>query len=182
MFTADNVEVKVGKYQTAGVNEEVKITDISLVELANGTKVIEMKTINENNQEGKSKRLYLDTTVKAGNTTSAWTISAKYLVNIVMAAKNCSVEEAKTHLRAENESALVKNLNDALLGKPFRGLFSSKEYQPGKFAIELYSAEPKGGTRLVFDPSNRYMNSVLPKMPEDTGALPTAKAKDDLPF
>jgi hypothetical protein len=173
MFTADDVEVKGGsKYQGAGVNEKVAITEINLVELASGKKVIEMKTINEHNQEGKSRRLYLDTNVSEGRSASAWTVSAKYLLNLIMAANKSTSEEAKVVLKADNEVGLVKNLNTALIGKPFRGLFSSKEYQPGKFAIELYGSESIGGTRLVFDANNVYMNSLLPK----------ASATSDLPF
>jgi hypothetical protein len=172
MFTADNVEVKVSKYQGAGVNEKVVISEIQLVELATGKKVIEMKTLNENSQEGKSKRLYLDTTISEGRQASAWTVSAKYLINLIMSSTGKSADDAKAVLKADNETSLVNSLNNAILGKPFRGLFSSKEYQPGKFAIELYGTEPVGGTRLVFDPSNRFMNSVLPKVDAQSDGMP----------
>jgi len=173
MFTADDVEVKgVSKYQSAGVNEKVVITEINLIELQGGKRVIEMKTLNEHNQEGKSKRLYLDTVPSEGRQVSAWTVSAKYLINLLMAANRSTEADAKAVLRADNETGLIKNLNSALIGNPFRALFSSKEYQPSKFAIELYGAETVGGTRLAFDTNNKYMNSLLP----------TAKADDGMPF
>ena len=172
MFTANDVEVKSGsKYQSAGVNERVAITEINLIELLGGKKVIEMKTINEHNQEGKSKRLYLDVNVSEGRTASAWTVSAKYLINILMSLGKTEAE-AKEVLHAANELALTQNLIRELIGKTFRGLFSSKEYQPGKFAIELYGSEPIGGKRLVFDANNKYMNSLLP----------VATPGDGLPF
>lgn len=182
MFNADNVELSLGKYQNAGTSEKVMITSIELAEMANGKRVIEMKTINENNQEGRSKRLYLDTNVAEGRKISAWEVSAKYLINLIMSSTGKSISEAKSVLNADSETDLVNKLNDTILSKPFRALFSSREYQPGKYFIELYSTEPLGGTRLVFDPSNRYHNSVLPKEPADGDITTSEEKADKMPF
>lgn len=177
MFTAKDVTVGNGsKYQSAGISEKVKITSVDYtVNEQYNSKSITMKTINENEQEGQTKRLSLNTEVKEGNKTSAWTVTAKYLLNILMSTGK-TYEEAQAVLEAKNEEELVKNLSSALVGKEFRGLFGQREYQPGKFYTELYTTEPVGGTKLVWDPNNQYYVKKLP-----TAASNTATG-NDLPF
>lgn len=183
MFTADDVKVGNGsKYQSAGIAEKVVITDVVLNENATyNTKSLSLKTMNSENQEGQSKRLSLNNVLKDGSQITAWEITAKYLISVIMSATGKSLEEARVILRAENEQKLVENLKSEILNKPFRGLFTSKEYQPGKFAIELYATEPVGGTRLYFDPTNPKHNSRLPQADATSPDSATAK-KDDLPF
>lgn len=182
MFTAEDVKVGNGsKYQSAGISEKVVITDVILnVNEVYNSKSLSLKTLNENGQEGQSKRLSLNDELKPGNKTTGWKVSAKSLLNIIMSATGKSLEEAQAVLKAKDETELVSNLKGAILNKPFRGLFSSREYQPGKFAIELYTTETVGGTRLVWDPNNQYYVSRLPQADstEPTGA----KKADDLPF
>jgi phosphotransferase system HPr-like phosphotransfer protein len=183
MFTATDVKVGNGsKYQSAGISEKVVITDVILNENeVYKTKSLTLKTLNENNQEGQSKRLSLNDELKEGNKTTGWKVSAKSLLNIIMSSTGKTLEEAQAVLEAKDEAQLVQNLKSTILNKPFRGLFSSREYQPGKFAIELYTTEPVGGSRLVWDPNNQYYVSRLPKA---DSAVPSAEAKktDDLPF
>ena len=178
MFTAKDVTVGNGsKYQSAGISEKVKITQVDLNHNEQWkTYSISMKTINENEQEGQSKRLSLNTEVKEGNKTSGWTVSAKYLINILMSTGK-TLEEAQSVLEASTPEGLVKNLTTALVGKEFRGLFGKREYQPGKFAIELYTTEPVGGTKLTWDPDNQFYVKKLPTISTEA----TAKS-DDLPF
>lgn len=163
MFSAEGLKpVGESKYQTAGVSEKVTITEVVVVE-TNDVKRIQFKTINESGKEGQSKRLSLKTDVSPGKTVAAWTISAKYLQNVIISATKVSVEESQAVLKAGSVEELRKNLERSLVGQSVRGLFSSREYQPGKFATELYTTEPVGGTRLVFDKINKNHNSTLPK-------------------
>ena len=186
MFSAKDVKVGNGsKYQSAGVSEKVTVSEIELkVNEQYNSKSLVLKTLNENKQEGQSKRLSLNTEIKAGSQVAAWTITAKYLLNVIMSATGKSLEEAQAVLEVKDEKALIKNLENTLIGKPFRGLFSSREYQPDKFAIELYTTEPVGGTRLVWDTTNQYYNKRLPSVnlgEMGAEAMP-AKSGDDLPF
>jgi len=164
MFSANDVEVgSFSKYQSAGVSEKVVITDVVINKnIEYGTTSLSLKTINENEQEGQSKKLSLKTEVSPGKTVAAWTVTARYLINVLMSVGNTE-DQAKAILEANDEESLAKNLRKALIGKPFRGLFSSREYNPGKFAIELYITEPVGGTKLVWDANNKFYNIVLPK-------------------
>ena len=182
MFNANDVKVTGtgSKYQTAGVSEKVKITEV--VHIHNETfdaHYLQLKTTNENEQAGLSKRLSLNTTVNPGKSVAAWVVSAKYLLGILMSI-GLSETDAKKVLAADSREGLIKNLENSLIGKEFRGLFTSREYQPGKYAIELYNTEPVGGTRLVYDPNNSTHNSKLTAGPGD--GMSTPKSKDDLPF
>lgn len=161
-FSADDVVVGSGsKYQAAGVSEKVTFTEIVLVE-NNGVQSIEIKTINEQGQEGRSKRLSLKTDLAPGKTISGWDMTAKYLINQIMSSTGASVDSAKAILKSDSVSDLKSKLESTLIGKTVRGLFSSREYQPGKFAIALHISEPVGGTRLVWDAKSKYHNELLP--------------------
>jgi hypothetical protein len=166
MYSAEDVKVGNGsKYQSAGVSENVMITEVTLNHNEQwNTKSITLKTINENKQEGQSKRLSLTTTIKEGSQIAAWKISAKYLLNVIMSATGKTLEEAQAVLECKDDASLIKNLESTLIGKSFRGLFSQREYQPGKYAVELYTTEPIGGTRLVWDAKNQYYNKPLPSV------------------
>lgn len=171
MFNADNVVVGSGsKYQSAGISNSVVVSEVLLLDNSNGTQSIQLKTVNENDQAGLSKRLSINTVPAAGKTFCGWDITAGYLKRLIMSATGKTEAEANEPLRAANAEELVKNLRNTLIGKPFRGLFSSREYQPGKFAIELYKSEPLGGTYLIYDPTNKDHNFRLPV--EDKGDLP----------
>lgn len=160
MFNADKVEVKesTSKYQKAGVSEKVTITEVIL----NSNNTLTLKTINEDGQIGSSKRLSLNTVISEGKTMCAWDVSAKYLLNIIQATTGKKVVEAKKVLDAQSIDELVSKLTNELIGKSGRGLFSQREYETGKFAIELYRMEQLGGTYLSYDPTNTSLNKRLP--------------------
>lgn len=172
-FSAEGIEVGTfGKYQSSGVSEVVKITEVKLNENAQyNTTSIQLLTVNGDGQEGRSKKLSLNTTVSEGKTVSAWTVTAKYLLNILMSI-GMSEEQAKSTLEAKDKNDLVNRLSKAMVGQAFRGLFSSREYEPGKFAIELYVTEPVGGTKLKWDENNRFYNQKLPKVEGTSNNLP----------
>ncbi len=177
MFSSKNVSVvELGKYQACGVSERVMITEVMLnINEQFGTKTISFTTSNENGQEGRSKKLSLKTEIGEGKKCSGWDMTARSLKNILMSMGDTE-DEANNVLEAKDENQLVKNLSKGLIGRPVRALFSSREYNPGKFAIELYVTEPVGGTKLKWDPSNKFYNEVLPK-PEGVSA-----SSDGLPF
>ncbi len=170
MFSSKEVSVvEFGKYQSAGVSEKVVITEVSLnTNEQYGTKTISFKTTNENDQEGRSKKCSLNTVVGEGKKCSGWDMSARYFKNILM-SQGKTEDQANDVLEAKDENQLRSNLEKALIGKPFRGLFSSKEYQPGKFAIELYVTEPVGETKLKWDATSKYYNEMLPKVASSDG-------------
>ena len=186
MFSASAEEVKVGggsKYQSAGISEKVTIAEVKLiVNEQYKTKTIQLSTVNEYEQSGLSKRLSLNIVVNPGKSVSAWTVSAKYLLNLLMSTGKTE-EDSRKVLNASDENELVKNLSRELVGKSVRGLFSSREYQPGKFAIELYATEPVGGNRLVYDPNNKNHNDKLPKA-DSSSEFDTSNVSpsSDLPF
>lgn len=184
-FSAEEVKVSntegTSKYQQPGVSEKVMVTEVMLLKNEQwNTTSIQFRTVNENDQIGLSKRLSLKQEVSAGKSVSAWTVTAKNLLTMLMSI-GLTREQADKVLNAKDEIELTKNLENALIGKPFRGLFASREYQPNKFATELYSTEPVGGTRLVYDPSNKNHLSKLDIAQAD---LPKQEIKkdDDLPF
>jgi hypothetical protein len=184
MFTAENVKVGgVSKWQLPGIAEKVSITEFNIITNEQwNTKYLEFKTINEQAQEGKSKRLSLNTTVNEGKSMSAWDVSAKYLLNIIMSATGKSLDEARAVLVAKSPEELVKNLENALIGKQFRGLFSSREYMTDKFAFELYTTEPVGGTKLVWDPNSTFYVKRLPTSEATSVKQDGVIPKNDLPF
>jgi hypothetical protein len=173
MFSASEIIPSGGsKYQEKGISESVTITEVVLIE-SDDVKSLQLKTVNEFGKEGQSKRLSLKVDVSPGKIVAAWTISAKYLQNVILSATKCSVAESQAILKASSVTELKSQLENALVGKSVRGLFSSREYQTGKFAIELYITEPVGGTRLAWDVTNKFYNSVM-AAPEAVG--------DGLPF
>lgn len=178
MFSVEEVLVSGGsKYQPAGVSEKVTISEVDLVTNEQyNTQTIVMKTMNEDGQEGKSKKLSLKTTISEGKKVSAWTMSARYLMNLLMSV-GYSDPEARAILTVDTPQNLVKNLTSSLVGKEFKGLFSSREYEPGKAAIELYTTEKVGGNKLVWDPTNVNHNSKLP-----TATSTTVASSSGLPF
>jgi len=182
MFTAKDVTVGNGsKYQSVGVSEKVKVTEVILNHNEQWNSYsITLKTINENEQEGQSKRLSLNNELREGAKVTAWTITAKYLINILMSTGK-TLEEAQATLEAKDQESLRKNLESELVGKEFRGLFGQREYQPGKFFTELYTTEPVGGTKLVWDPNNQYYVKRLPGAESNTAPQAEGKA-NDLPF
>lgn len=179
MFSAEEVKIGGGsKYQSAGISEQVTISEVKLIHNDTyNTDSIQLTTINEDKQEGLSKRLSLKTKPSEGKTIAAWTISASYLARVLIATGKTQ-EEAKAVITAPDVNTLVKQLTTALVGQTVRGLFSSREYEPNKFAIELYATEKVGGNKLYFDPSNKNHNSKLAV----AESLDSAIAKGDLPF
>lgn len=176
MFEAEGIIPQGGsKYQGAGVSEKVVITELTLLE-SNGYQNFQFKTLNEFGKEGQSKRLSLKTEVSPGKTVSAWKVSAKYLQNLIISGTGMSVEQSQAVLKADSVAQLKQQIESAVIGKTVRGLFSSREYQTGKFAIELYTTEEVGGTRLVFDKSNKNHNSLLEVMASGVSG------GDSLPF
>ena len=171
MFNTDNVKISgESKYQSSGISEKVKVKSVELnISEQYGTKTITLKTINEKEQTGNSRKLYLNTEKKEGSKVSAWEVTAEYLIKLLIATGKTE-DEARKVLVAETVEQLKTNLENNLIGKEFRGLFTAREYQPGKFIVELFKAEPVGGTSLVFDKEKHVKN--LPAQTTTSDGLP----------
>ncbi len=159
MYSAEGIEGgKSSNYQAAGVEKEVKITEVAELESSDGIPRIQLKTVNGKGQPSVSKKLNLNTEIKPGNQTSAWVMSARYLKN-VLASMGYNSDEQNAALKANSVAELMKNLTKALVNdKPIEGLFSSREYYKtdgtiGK-AIEMYITAPYGSNLLVYDVNN----------------------------
>jgi len=115
-------------YQKVGVYENLKISDVTSGESAiKKSPYIILHTIGENGEKGSTKEMYLSTTINEGKTASAWTITARNLVNIIKSITNKSEEDAKASINAGSISDLVQKLSTLLVGRPFRGVFYGKE-------------------------------------------------------
>ena len=184
MFTAKDVTAgNDSKYQTVGVSEKVKVTEVILNHNEQyNSYSLTIKTINENDQVGQSKRMSLNTEVREGNKVAAFTVTAKNLINILMSTGK-TLEESQAVLEAKDQQELAKKVSSALVGKEFRGLFGKREYNPGKFVTELYTTEPVGGTKLVWDADNPYYVKRMPGSASNT-ASPDGHVSttSDLPF
>lgn len=115
-------------YQKVGVYENLKISDVTSGEsTVKRTPFIVLHTVGENGEKGSTKEMYLSTTVNEGKQASAWTITARNLVNIIKNVTNKSEDDAKAAINAGSISDLVQKLSTLLVGKPFRGVFYGKE-------------------------------------------------------
>jgi hypothetical protein len=184
MFDASDIEVKkVGNYQQPGVEKDVKITDVVIQDVPNGSPCIQLHTINSKGQKSVSRKLYLNTEVKEGKQTSAWKVSAKFLKGILMSF-GYTVEQQNACLKADTLVNLVAQLKKSMVcNKSIEALFSSKEYikQDGTIGrvTELYSTAPFGSNILVWDENNKYYNEKVNVVPK---VEPNGAEGSDLPF
>ncbi len=78
-------------YQKPGIFDNVVISEVGLKHAANGSPYIRMSTSGANGEIGNSTRMFLGTEVKEGKKTSGWGVTARNLINLLMAIYN--VEE-----------------------------------------------------------------------------------------
>jgi len=159
-----NEENKV-TYQKPGIYDNVVITDIILGKSSwKGSPFIQMNTKNENGDVGRSSKMYLNTVPSEGKEKSAWDVTSKNIIELVVATNNISNKEAEeiqlVTTQSESQDAqyedLVKNLKNLLLNKPFRGKFKGEQTKEnGLIYSSLDKAEsmnvPKLTSSLRFD-------------------------------
>ena len=155
------------KYQEVGIWDNIKVsTVISGKSFSKQTPFIRIVTEGVNGEVGESGDMYLNNDLKEGSTTTAWSITARKLVNFIVAVTGKTEEQAKASCIAIDGDDLAKKLSTLLVGKTFRGVFYGKEIQgkEGKnnwvkayFAVSKsnYAAESmkvaKSASKLRFD-------------------------------
>jgi len=84
------------RYQRPGIYDNVKITEILFGKSSvKQTPYIQLKTVNNLDEVGNSSRMYLSNTRAEGKQTTAWTITAKNLINLIISTNNISKQEAE---------------------------------------------------------------------------------------
>ncbi len=118
------------KYQEVGVWDNIRINTImSGKSFTKQTPFIRIGTEGPNGELCESGDMYVSTDVKEGSTLSAWSVTARKLVNLIMAVTGKSEDEAKAACKAADADDLAKKLSAILVGKPFRGVFYGEEIQ-----------------------------------------------------
>lgn len=182
---ANESQVSTVNYQKVGVYDNVKITEVVLAETSvNKVPYIELKTIGQNGEVGRSNKMFLSTDVKPGKTTSAWAITARNIVDLLVNTHNITRDEAKAMIAVDNAQQLVTKLSALLIGKPFRAKFKGEEGQkPGVIYPTMDITEsmqvPAAETRLSFNPDRDIKKYQGPAASLES--IGTSQASD-LPF
>lgn len=175
-------------YQRTGIFENVQVTSV-LLEKSSQKQVpyIKLVTKGPDGEVGQSNKMFLSTTVGEGKKTSAWAITARNLVDLIVATHNCSEDEAKAMIAVESETQLVNKVSALLIGKPFRAKFKGEEGNKGNGVIFASLAQvesmkvPASETALRYSDMKdikRYEGPAISTGPVTTNTLPEA----DLPF
>lgn len=159
-------------YQEVGVFDNVKITAINSAINSNGNKYIQMETVNEKGEVGRTPQMYV--------TEKAWPITARSLVNLTMAINDVSEEEAKKDSNFSTLEQLTSKLSALLVGKPFRAKFKGEESSRGTIIAQLdtrYGIEsmkvPKEQSKLTFNEERDIRKYVAPQTLENTTTVPS---------
>lgn len=139
---------KTATYQQPGISDNVVVTEV-LLEKSNvkQSPYLRLVTKGENGEQGTSGRMYLSTNVADGKRISAWAITARNLVDLIMATHNVDEATAKTYINdVASEQALVNKISALLVGKPFRAKFKGEEGQKGGIFATLAQVESMGVT------------------------------------
>jgi hypothetical protein len=123
--------------------------------------------------------MFLSTTVGEGKQTSAWAITARNLVDLIVATHGVSEAEAKGMIKVENEQQLINKVSALLVGKPFRAKFKGEEgAKGGVFAsLALVESMKVSPTTLKFNPEKDIKKYTGPAV---TTSAPAVDA--NLPF
>lgn len=166
-------------YQQPGISEDVIITSIKNDASAKGNKYIQMETKGANDELGRTPQMYL--------TDAAFPMTARNLVDLLIATNNVSEDEAKEMVKVDNEVTLVNKLSALLVGKKFRAKFKGEQSSTGTVFAQLGGSEsmrvPKESSKLFFNPVKdikKYEGTLQPRVAQMEPA--TADKNDDLPF
>jgi hypothetical protein len=134
-------------YQKPGIYENVVIDTISNGESKSGKKYIQMTTVGEKGELGRSPQMYL--------TDAAWPMTARNFTDLLISTHNCTEDEAKAMIKVENETQLAAKLSALLIGRKFRAKFKGEESSTGTIFAQLGGSEsmqvPASDTRLFFN-------------------------------
>lgn len=184
MFNLNDASEKLTtSYQKPGI-AIVTITGVVLEESSKAkVPYITLTTQSENGDLGKSGRMFLSTDTKPGKKSSGWAVTARNLVDIIVACKNVSEEEAKNMIAVNTKEELVTKLSAILVGRSLRAKFKGETSEKGTVYATLDRVEsltvPADETALRFDAAR----DVKPFTGTTTSpAFSPEDAKADLPF
>lgn len=170
------------KYQEPGISE-VTFTKVLLEETSkNNVPYIKLVTEGSDKEIGNSAQMFLSTDVKEGKKMSAWSVTARNIVDILMNAHNCTEDEAKSMIAVNTKDDLVNKLSALLVGKKVRALFKGETSSKGNVFAVLARTEsikvPAGESKLKFNP-DRDIKAYAGSAPTE---LETTEVNGDLPF
>lgn len=177
---SEKTEPKGPQYQRPGIYDNVRVSGVN-VEKTSVQQIpyLQLQTTGPNGELGKSGKMFLSTETKEGKKTSAWSVTARNLTDLIMATHNVDETAAKSMINVNSIEELVKVTSTLLVGRPFRAKFKGTENDRGSVYSELAGVESmnvaKENSRLRFDESRDIVKYVAP--------APTAEAAtSDLPF
>lgn len=178
-------------YNAPGIYDNVVITDIK-VDTTPGRNHYIVPLTKSPEGLGRSRKMYLNTDVKEGKTTSAWKITARQIVEIIKASNNWDDTQAKNSLGNLNLAAdgvninaeeLAAKLSAVIVGKPFRAVFHGEQRTNAEGVTRVYTEMmyvesmnvPKAESKLKFDPTI-HVKTV------SVNTTPATATTGDLPF
>lgn len=177
------------EYQRPGICK-VTFTEVKLDKTGkNSIPFIKLITKSESGAIGNSSQMFLSTEVKAGKKMAAWNVTARNLVNILKAARNCSEEEAKSLIVVDTQEQLVAKLSALLIGREVRAKFKGETSEKGNVFAILAQTEsitvPEPESILKYDPN--FDIKEFQGVPQNNNSAPidfsTSEVADkDLPF
>lgn len=181
-------EKNTSTYQRPGIYDNVSVTEV-LLEKSSKKQVPYLKLVTKgpNGETGYSTKMFLSTTVGEGKKASAWSITARNLVDLITATHNINDDEAKTKIAdIPTEEALVAKVSALLVGKPFRAKFKGEEGSNGNgtiFAslaqVESMQVQP---TNLRYSADRDIKKYDGPVQTEAAMATTSNSGTSDLPF
>ena len=178
-------------YNAPGIYDNVVITDIK-VDTTPGRNHYIVPLTKSPEGLGRSRKMYLNTDIKEGKTTSAWKITARQIVEIIKASNNWDDTQAKNSLGNLNLAAdgvninaeeLAAKLSAVIVGKPFRAVFHGEQRTNAEGVTRVYTEMmyvesmnvPKAESKLKFDPTI-HVKTV------SVNTTPATATTGDLPF
>jgi hypothetical protein len=176
-------------FQKPGIYENVKVVDV-LLEKSSQKQVLYLKlvTSGQNGETGYSTKMFLSTTVGEGKKTSAWSITARNLADLICATHNIEDAKAKEMIAVETVDQLVSKVSALLVGRPFRAKFKGEEGSNGNGTIfaSLDRVESMQiaaeNTNLRFDAARDIKKYEGPVMTSPANAPKKEVDQDALPF
>lgn len=182
MFDLNDASEKLAtSYQKPGITN-IKITGVVLEESSKAkVPFITLTTESENGDLGKSGRMFLSTDIKEGKKSSGWAVTARNLVDLIMAGTNKTEDEAKALIKVDTKEQLVTKLSAILVGAKMRAKFKGETSDRGTIFATIAQVEslavPADQTSLRYDPVRDIKSSTTTSF--QTVTEDTTK---DLPF
>jgi len=156
------------EYQKPGIYDNVVITEVVLGKSSHkGSPFIQLKTLGQNGEVGKSSPMYLSTTVGENKKMTAWDMTKRNISDLILATNDISKQEVEsiefvpmntTATLQEQHEMVAQKVSTLLVGKPFRAKFKGEQAQSGTIFATLDRVEsmqvPKVATGLRFDEKN----------------------------